>query len=87
MMIVLIGTNDRRWYLHQELVKKAKSGYNVIFFFQLSFLIHLSNSSYPMIFLGGPITPLSPDGALSEPQSSQKCHLDNQIWLSCLFHS
>ena len=73
------GICIRNWLKKQNLVIMSS-------FFQFGFLIRLSNSSYPMIFVGGCITPLLPDGALSEPQSSQKCHLDNQIWLSCLFY-
>ena len=51
MMIGLIGTNDRKWYLHQELVEKVKSGYYVIFF--SVWLSNLSSYSfYPIALLG-----------------------------------
>ena len=53
MMIGLIGTYDRRWYLHQELVEKKKLNLDIMsFFFQFGFLICLPNSFYPVILVG-----------------------------------
>ena len=73
------GICIRDWLKKENLVIMS-------FFFQFGFLNCLSDSPYPVALLGWRITPLSPHGAPSEPQSNQKCHWDNQIWLSRLFH-